>query len=153
MKKYLIILLTLICFSVNAQVLSAWTDIDTLETFDNKVLVYFKVNNDSILKEEAQAFLYLITIEDSRFKVFPNLFKRETVADSIVFHGLRKIYLKNGYNKIEKHNEGELVSKTFFNQSGIEISEQEFNQNNLIIGPCGDVTGNYFLHGRKMKKN
>ncbi len=153
MKKSLIIILTLVGFSGNAQNLFTWTDIDTLESFDNRVLVNYKIYHDSTLLEKTQAFLYLTTIEVSRFQAFPNLFKKEITADSIVFHGLRSIYLDNSYRKLEKYNEGNLISITFFNQFGKEISEQEFNHNNHVNGPCGIVNGQYLIHGQKKKNN
>lgn len=152
-NKYLIIILTLVCLSSNAQNLSTWTDIDTLESFDNMVLVNYKIYHDSTLSEETQAFLYQTTIEVSRFPAIPNLFKREITADSIVFHGLRSIYWDNGYRKLEKYNEGNFISMTFFNQLGEEISEQEFNHNNHVNGPCGIVNGHYLIHGQKKKNN
>jgi len=148
-KTLIIIILILIGFSGITQNKSIRTIIDTLERFDNKALVNLKTYSDSTLIEDSQAFLYLTTIKHSKFKIFPNLFKKEIVADSVVFHGLRTIYLDNGYYKHEKYNEGNLTSMTFFNQSGKEISEQEFNKNNHNIGPCGNNMGIFLIHGQK----
>jgi hypothetical protein len=154
MKKYLlIIILSLFRLSGYSQNLTTTTEIDTLENFDNKTLVNYKIYYKMDLKEETQAFLYFTTIEVSRFQVFSNLFKKEITADSIVIHGLRTIYLDNGNYKIENYKEGELISMSYFDQSGKEICEQEFNQNKHEIGPCGIVNGQYLIHGQKEKNN
>jgi hypothetical protein len=149
-KTTIIIMLSFIGFSANAQNNTVFSvTIDTLEQLDNKVLYSLKTYADSTLTEEAQAFLYQTTLKIPKFKRLPNLFKKELAADSIVFHGLRTTYLNNRYYKQEQYDNGNLKSNAFYNESGKEISLEEFNKYNGRRGPCGDVLGYFLIHGRK----
>lgn len=145
-------ILTLIGQTVLAQKQSKWTDIDTLKQFPNKTLVEYKAYTDSNLRERAQAFLIPIVQEWPKYRFFGNLFTTEVQLDSIVFHGQRTSYLDNQYHKTEKFENGNLISTTYFDSDGQKISEEEFENMNNVIGPCGIITGHYFYHGQNRKK-
>ena len=54
---------------------------------------------------------------------------------------------------MELYENGLLKNTVYFNAKEQEIAKQEFQINNNVKGPCGDVIGNYFITGnRKLKK-
>jgi len=130
---------------------STWTDIDTLESFNERSLVEYRNYVDSNITEHARAYFYPTVREVPRFKILKNLFKTEIQADSIVFHGDRKTYLGNRYFKSEKFENGKLISTMYFDSTEKEISKNEFHKKNYLRGPSGHITGHYFYHGKKRK--
>ncbi|MCZ4408538.1 hypothetical protein O3Q51_06950 [Cryomorphaceae bacterium 1068] len=154
MKRFLsIAILTLMVRVVFAQDQSTWTEIDTLKQIVDKTLVEYKAYSDSSLSEHAQAFLLPIVQERPKYSILGNVFKTEIRLDSIVYHGDRTSYLENGYYKTETFGHGDLISTKYYDFEGQRISEEEFDKLNSVIGPCGIITGRYFYHGKKKKKN
>ncbi len=132
---------------------STWTILDTIHFDKNKPLIHYMNYSDSILTEEGQAYFVPTTIKIPRFKLLRNTFTKKVAADSIIFHGQRKTYLKNKYLKTENFQNGNKISVKYFDSNGQEINEQEYSKNNLTIGPCGNPLGQYYLHGIKKKNN
>lgn len=153
MKRILtIIILTLVGQVLLAQKQTTRTEIDTIKQFPNKTFVEYKTFSDSILKEQAQAYLYPTIREFPKYRILRNVFTTEIEVDSIVFHGTRTSYLNTGEFKVEKYEYGTLLSTSYFDSKGEQISEQEFKSHRLRIGPCGNTSGYFFIRGKKEKK-
>ena len=135
-----------------AQEQYTWYDIDTIETHNNRTLVEYKTFSDSILIQKAEAYFYPTVREIPRFRILQNLFRTEVKADSIVFHGNRTTYLDNQFCRIEKYELGKLLSATYFDSTRQEITKSEFNKYDNARGPCGEITGHFFYHGKNTKK-
>jgi hypothetical protein len=145
-------ILTLTGSFLFGQQLSTWTEIDTLEIFDNKTLVEYRTYTNSSITEQACAFFYPTVREIPKFRILQHLLTSEILVDSIVFHGERKIYLDNRKYEHQKFENGYLISTSYFDSAKQEISQAEFLQDHNMIGPCGQTTGQYFYHGKKKKK-
>ena len=153
MKSILTIaILTLIGQVSLAQKHSIWTEVDTIQKFPDRIYVEYKAYSDSILLEQAEAYFYPMVKEYPKFRLFGNLFTKKVRVDSILFHGERTSYLVNRLHKREIFDNGTLISTTYFNSMGQEISEREFRSKNNVIGPCGVVEGHYFIHGNRKKE-
>lgn len=153
MKRILtIIILTLVGQILLAQKQTTRTEIDTIERFPNKAFVEYKTFSDSVLTEEAQAYLYPTILKFPKYRILRNVFTTEVEVDSIVFHGKRTTYLKTGEFKVEKFEYGTLLSTSYFNSKGEQISVQDFKSLSTVRGPCGNITRHYFIRGKKEKE-
>jgi antitoxin component YwqK of YwqJK toxin-antitoxin module len=144
-----ILIITFIGLNVSAQKGKYQTDFDTLEVFKEKILVHYKTYLNNNLIVESTSFLYPKTHKLPRYQLTGNLIKVTVQLDSIVRHGTTKRYFEDGTTKVIEYVSGQELSSIFYDKEGKEISHQEFLSKNLIIGPCGTITGEYFIHGRK----
>jgi hypothetical protein len=135
--------------SALAQKQTSWTVIDTLELFSESTLVEYKTYIDSNLNEHAQAFLFPIEQEWPKYRILKNLFKTTIQLDSIVFHGNRTTFIDNQFYKTERFEQGTLISTKYFDSKNTEVSKSEFEKSHINIGPCGNIRGHYFYHGKK----
>ena len=148
----IILLFILLTGQVNGQHSSTWTDFDTLEVYENSVLVDFVSYSDSNITEEGQAFLYPDSLELRKSKWLPRFFKTTVPADSMVLHGIVKSQWKEGKYRIGKYDNGEKLEMTYFDSEGNEISYQEFYDGLRSQRDPEQGTNRYFIHGTKKKK-
>ncbi|MBK0401442.1 hypothetical protein I5M27_00515 [Adhaeribacter sp. BT258] len=139
----------LISFNCIAQNPIIRTDFDTIKVFHEKTLVHYRTYQDSLLVEEAQAFLFPITLKIPRFRLLLGIFKVEVETDSIVFHGSRKSFLSDRSYKVEEYENGQLLNTGYFDSSGLEISKALFYSHSNFKGPCVEYGSHFFLKGRK----
>src|SRR5688572_18839282 len=140
----------IISLKLQAQEKKSWTDFDTIKIFDTKILVHYKTYEDSSLIESTQAFLYPTTIKVPKFRLFGNLLKTELKVDSIVYHGTKTSFLSNRFYIVEEFENGLLLKNPlFFDFYGKEITQKEFLEKNNLRGPCGEISGRYFITGKK----
>jgi hypothetical protein len=149
--KHLLILLTLLIIGLSskAQYANYRTDVDTIGKYPDKILVHYKSFKDSVVVEDAEAYLYPVIIKVPRFKMLGNLLLSEIPADSIVFHGRRTTYLSNRYYQVADFDNGNLIKSMYFNSVGVEITEEEYVSRNTIRGP--EIIGSYIITGTKEK--
>ena len=151
--SYIIILLSIsLTGQVNGQNSSTWTDFDTLEVYENSVLVDFVTYSDSNITEEGQAFLYPDSLELRKSKWLPRLFTTTVPADSMVLHGIVKSRWQNGKYRIGKYDKGDKLEMTYFDSNGNEITRQEFYGGWRSEWDPEQGTNRYFIHGTKKKK-
>ncbi|MEW6773678.1 MAG: hypothetical protein AB1304_06750 [Bacteroidota bacterium] len=146
----LIMLLT--CQDILPQKTNYRTEIDTLKTFDNKVLVKCKIFMNENLIEECIAYLYTVIHKIPRFKLTGNLIQKEIEMDSIVRHGTTKKYFENKLIQVAEFVDGKEINAIYYDQNGTEISRQEYLNIYNLRDPCGIITGEYFISGQKKKK-
>lgn len=127
---------------------SSWLTIDTIEQFSNRSYVEYKSYSDSTLQEQTQAYLYSEIMEVPRFRIFRSWFKDEIRRDSVVYHGERTTYLSIRSYKIEKFDQGKLLTADYFNSNGQRISKKEYQQIDIVIVPCRISGGHYFYYGK-----
>lgn len=150
---YIIILLfTMLTIQVKGQNSSTWTDFDTLEVYENSVLVDFVTYLDSNITEQGKAFLYPDSLEVRKSKWLPRFFKMTVPADSMVLHGIVKSQWKEGKYRIGKYDQGEKLEMTYFDSKGNEISYQEFYGGLRSHWDPEQGTNLYIIHGTKKKK-
>jgi len=151
--SYIIILLSIsLTGQVNGQHASTWTDFDTLEVYENSVLVDFVTYSDSNITEEGRAFLYPDSLELRKSKWLPRFFKTTVPADSMVLHGTVKSEWQDGKYRIGKYDKGEQFEMTYFDSEENEISYQEFYDGLRSPGDPEEGTNRFFIHGTKKKK-
>lgn len=138
---------------VKGQNSSTWTDFDTLEVYENSVLVDFVTYSDSNITEEGQAFLYPDSLELRKSNWLPRFFKTTVPADSMVLHGIVKSKWHEGKYRIGKYDNGEKLEMTYFNSEGTVISYQEFYSGRRSQWDPEPGTDRYFIYGIKKKKN
>lgn len=150
---YITILISiLLTFEVKGQNPSTWTDFDTLEVYENSVLVDFVTYSDSNLTEEGQAFLYPDSLEIRKSKWLPRFFTTTIPADSMVLHGIVKSQWKEGKYRIGKYDKGKKLEMTYFDSEGNEISYQEFYGGLRSHGDPEQGANRYIINGTKKKK-
>ncbi len=151
--SYIIILLFIVLTGqLKGQNSSTWTDFDTLEVYENSVLVDFVTYSDSNIIEQGQAFLYPDSLEIRKSKWLPRFFKTTVPVDSMVLHGIVKSQWKEGKYRIGEYNKGEKLGMTYFDSEGTEISRQEFYNGLRSQWDPEQGTNRYFIHGTKKKK-
>ena len=69
--------------------------------------------------------------------------------DSIVRHGITKKYFENRLIEIAEFVDGKEISAIYYSQNGTEISKQEYLNIYNLREPCGAITGEYFINGKK----
>ena len=145
-KRFFIILIfILISISSIAKGSKWWTDIDTLQVFTNKTYVHYKTYKDSILLEDAEAFLYPTVWKLPKYRFFPFFFKKEVKVDSVVSHGTVKSYSSDGKYRIGKYDNGVKLNMTYFDSTGTEISETDFYGEGFRINHDPEQGFNNFL--------
>ncbi len=122
-----------------------------MELFSESTLVDYKIYVDSNLTEHAQALLFPLEQEWPKYRILKNLFKTTILLDSIVFHGTRTTFIDNQYYKTENFERGTLISTIYFDSKNTEIFKSKLEKSHNNIGPCGNIIGHYFYHGRKKK--
>lgn len=154
MKNTYITIIILIVLSLQAKGQSAYsrTDFDTIEVYNNSVLVNFVTYTESIITEEGQAFLYRDSIEIRKSKWLPRFFKKTVPVDRIVLHGIVKSQWKEGKYRIGKYDNGEKLEMAYFDSEGNEISYQEFYRGFRSHSDPEEGTNLYIIHGTKKKK-
>lgn len=153
MKGFLIALVMLLASqNVSAQKANYRTDIDTLQSFENKVLAHYKIFMDENLIEESTAYLYPVTHKTRRFRLTGNLIQKEIEMDSIVRHGTTRKYYENRLIKTANFVNGAEINVIYYDQNGTEVSKQEYLNIYNLREPCGAITGEYFINGQKRKK-
>lgn len=143
----LIMLLT--CQSISAQNVNYRTNIDTLKSFDNRVLANCKTFMNENLIEESIVYLYPVTHRVPRFRLTGNLIQKEIEMDSIVRHGTTKKYFENRLIQVAEFVDGKEINAIYYNQNGTEISKQEYLNIYNLREPCGAITGKYLISGQK----
>lgn len=134
---------------VKGQNSSTWTDFDTLEVYENSVLVDFVTYSDSNITEQGQAFLYPDSLELRRSKWIPRFFKTTVQADSMVLHGIVKSQWKEGKYRVGRYDNGEKLEVTYYDSTDTEISRQEFYGNIRNHWDPEQGTNIYIIHGTK----
>ena len=150
---YIIILLfILLTIHVKGQNSSTWTDLDTLEVYENSVLVDYITYLDSNITEQGQAFLYPDSLRVRKSKWLPRFLKTWVPADRVVLHGIVKSQWNEGKYRIGKYDQGEKLEMTYFDPKGNEISYQEFYGGLRSQWDPEQGTNFYIIHGTKKKK-
>tara|TARA_R110002049_G_scaffold260502_2_gene436415 strand:- start:1806 stop:2252 length:447 start_codon:yes stop_codon:yes gene_type:complete len=139
--------------SLAAQKPTWQTKFDTIEVFNDHIYAEYETFKDSNLLEKTNAFLYPTIQQIPRFRKLPNLFLIEYDADSIVFHGEKTTYLEDRSYKVENYYRGTIISTYYFSSDGNKITERAYMKDRFIIGPCGEIRGHYFYHGRRKNQN
>lgn len=149
---FIIIFLVFLTQIASSQVLSNWTDIDTIQVYSDKILVDYRYYSDSNLIEHGRAYHYPATLEIRKSKWLPRIFKTTVPADSIVLHGIVKKNWKYGKYRIGKYVNGHKTEMTYYNAEGIEISYHDFYGAMLFHGDPEKGTSIFLIHGNKKKK-
>lgn len=153
MNCSLIILIMLLIFqSISAQNVNYRTEIDTLESFEKRVLARLNVFNNEDLMEESTAYLYPVIHRVPRFKLTGNLIQKKIEMDSIVRHGTTKVFLESRLIRKAEFINGKEKYAIYYDQDGIEISKQEYLNTYKFLEPCGAIIGEFLITGRKKKK-
>lgn len=147
-----VLIMLLTCQSISAQRANYRTNIDTLKSFDNRVLANCKTFMNENLIEESIAYLYPVIHKIPRFRLTGNLIQKEIEMDSIVRHGVTKKYFENRLIQVAEFVDGKEINAIYYNQNGTEISKQEYLNIYNLREPCGAITGEYFISGQKKKK-
>ncbi len=153
MKHLLIILtMTLIVLIVRGQKKDYRTELDTIQSFENKTLVHFKIYINEKLVKESTAYLVPTTLRLPKYRLTGNLIKKTFQADSIVYHGLTTVYQDNGDYSVYECKNGQVIKSSYFDYNENEISEQQYYYKHLRRGPY-DCKREYFgIYGLKKKK-
>lgn len=154
MKQTLIIVLISI---LGAQIgfgqkTSSWTDFDTIQVYDDKVLVDYKSYYNSTMTEEGQAFLYPDSMDVRKSKWLPRFIRTSIPVDRMILHGIIETQGKEGKYRIGKYENGEKKEMTYFDSGGNEITYQDFYGNLRSQGDPEQGTNIYIIHGTKKRK-
>ncbi len=157
MKKTILTILTLTIVHFNvigqSKMLNNYSvKIDTLSVKSDSVLSKIFTYNDEILIKETTAFLFLDSIQTSRFRLARNLFKKTVYVDRVLKHGKNAEYTEDNNKKITEFKYGTAISSFYYNKNNDEISKEKFIVDKIQIGQCGEVTEEYLIHGQKKKK-
>lgn len=151
--SYIIIFLSiLLTEQVNGQNPSTLTDFDTLEVYENKILVNFISYSDSNIIVQGQAFLYPDSLELRKSKWLPRFFKTTVPADSMVLHGTVVSQWEDGKYRIGKYDNGEKIQMAYYDTNGNMITYREFYGSWRSQWNPEQGTNRYFIHGTKKKK-
>ena len=155
MKQYIftIAFLFLTSLVLNGQKVSTWTDVDTLEVYDNMVLVDYVIYSDSFEREKGKAFLYPDSIEIRRSRWLPRFVRKTIPADSMVLHGIVETQGNDGKYRIGKYEYGKKIEMTYYDSNGEKINHQDFYGIFCTHGDPEKGTNRFFIHGTKKKKN
>ena len=151
--SYIIIVLSiLLTEQVYGQNSSTWTNLDTLEVYKNKVLVYFVTYSDSIITEEGQAFLYPVSLEFRKSKWLPRFFKTTVPADSMVLHGTVITQWNDEKYRIGQYDNGKKIEMIYYDSNGNEITNYEFYGGLRSHRDPEQGTDLYIIHGTEERK-
>lgn len=155
MKQTLIIVLTSFLGAQFAfgQKPSSRTDFDTIQVYDDKVLVDYKSYYDSTLTEEGQAFLYPDSMDVRRSKWLPSFMRTTIPVDRMILHGIIETQGKDGKYRIGKYENGDQNEMTYFDSNGNEITYHDFYGNIRSQGDPETGTNRYIIRGIKKRKN
>ncbi len=128
---------------MKADVITNWTETDTLQVYENKVYVRMRTFEDSTLSEDIQAYLYPTTLEFPKFRFFPYFFKEAVAADSLVYHGTVKIFDEKGNYKIGEYENGRKIRIKYYDPTGNEITYDEYYEELKYIRGRGDPDKGY----------
>lgn len=151
--SYIITLLFIMLIGqVKGQNSTTWTDFDTLEIYENSVLVDFVTYTDSSISEQGKAFLYPYSFDLRKSKWLPRFFKTTVQADSLVLHGIVKTHWKEGKYRIGNYDNGDKLEMTYFDSERNEITYQEFYDGLRIQWDPESGTNRYIIYGNKKKR-
>ncbi|MBX3163382.1 MAG: hypothetical protein KF900_02790 [Bacteroidetes bacterium] len=150
-RIFVALLLLIIVFKSEAQ--SRRIDIDTLQTYSDKILANYRIYSDSILKEEGQAYLYPDTTKISRSKWLPRFITKQCFVDRAVLHGIVTCFSESGKYRVGKYDNGQKITMNYYNPSNNEITYSEFYGNNLRIDYDPEQGTKYLFHGKKKVKD
>lgn len=129
--------------------LQSYSKVDTLQQLESGILAHVKTYQQGQLTEEMTAYLYPDTLTVPRFRLLRNLLTTTVYVDRIIRHGETKEYSPDGKVAVSVYANGNIKSRTYYNESGEEISGKEYWGNRIVIGPCGEIIEEYLIHGEK----
>jgi hypothetical protein len=129
-----------------------WTDIDTLETFEDKTYVKFSTYTDSILQKTGTAYLYPCNLEIRKSRLLPRSFKTIVEVDSMVYHGEITNQWKNGKYSKSYYDNGVKYQYTYYDSTDTEIKYREFYEGHRSHWDPEKGNGFYLFYGTKKKK-
>jgi len=154
--KYLTLLITLFYFhygySQNRN--DYFIKIDTIETFDNRILGTLSFYENEQIVEISKVYLYPVIRNVPRYRVFRKLFIKQIEMDSIVILEIVEKHFENGDYFINSKTVSGTQTVNYFNKTGKEISPIEFEKMKVqaISIICGRPDGQYLITGTKKNK-
>ena len=123
--------------------------IDTLTKKGDSTLAKIMAFHNDTLVEEKTAYLFPDSIKIARFRLTGNLFKKTIYVDRLIKHGKTIQYSKDEKKKIDEYKYDKIISTLYYDKSNKEISKDKFVGDNIRIGPCGTITGEYIIQGKR----